>query len=170
MSIINEALKKTEDNLQKNSNQDTGSISPKRINPAVLLLYILILAAGLLIGKFIFSLLSNKTQTDSLTSLNQTSKSQTEAETKEILLPPGAVTQPILPAVAANPLPQDNQGREVNFVLNGIFLSDDGNYALINNKIVKKDDYIENAKVGLITANTVELDCAGKIVTLSTNQ
>ena len=54
------------------------------------------------------------------------------------------------------------------FVLNGIFFSDNDSYALINNQIVRENDYVDAAKVSSITANTVELDNAGTTITLTT--
>ncbi|MDP2831372.1 MAG: hypothetical protein Q8O02_03905, partial [Candidatus Omnitrophota bacterium] len=57
---------------------------------------------------------------------------------------------------------------ETSFVLNGIFFSDEDGYALVNNQIVRENDYVDGAKVGLITVNTVKLDNAGQTITLST--
>lgn len=47
-------------------------------------------------------------------------------------------------------------------VLNGIFASPTGSYALINNRIVKEDETILGVKVVRIHTNKVELDAFGK--------
>ena len=61
MSIINEALKKTEQHLQENAVKNTP-LTPKPWQPKLFLLYVLILSAGLLLGNFIFNLLKHKTE------------------------------------------------------------------------------------------------------------
>ncbi|MDP3042193.1 MAG: hypothetical protein Q8N62_05680 [Candidatus Omnitrophota bacterium] len=153
MSIINEALKKTEEYLQKNSAKD-NPLPPKPSGPKPYILYILILLAGLALGNFIFNLLSYKIQT------TQTSKKNANAVTP-------ATNSPPLPALPSQPA-EETKPVETSFVLNGIFFSDEDGYALVNNQIVREDDYVDGAKVGLITANTVKLDNAGQTITLTT--
>jgi len=155
MSIINEALKKTESDLQKKTGQ-VQAAKPGTFNIKHGLIYILILVGGLFLGNFIFKLLKDKTQA-------------------EITMHKDALTPTItLPLETPKPLPTPPQETEEtidsNFVLNGVFLSDSGAYALINNQIVREDDDINGAKVKLITHQTVELDNAGQTITLSTNQ
>ena len=62
MSIINEALKKTEAQLKKNSNQP-GPLPHKPSGPKSFIIYILILLLGLLLANFIFTVLKKKIQT-----------------------------------------------------------------------------------------------------------
>lgn len=153
MSIINEALKKTEEHLQKNSAKDSP-LPPKPSGLKPYILYILILLAGLALGNFIFNLLSYKIQT------TQTPKKSAFAVTP-------ATDSPI-PAVLPSQPPEETKPTETSFVLNGIFFSDNDGYALVNNQIVRENDYVDGAKVGSITASTVKLDNAGQIIILTT--
>ena len=180
MSIINEALKKTEEHLQKKAAAD-NLIAPKPSGVKPFLLYILILLAGLLLGNFIFSLLSrklksnaslpvrqdlisssqnHKPQGDGLASSSQSHQPQTAQTTNS---PFAAVLPSLLPEGKKPP-------SQASFILNGIFFSNNDGYALINNQIVRVNDYVDGAKVGLITANIVELDNAGQTITLSTRR
>ena len=171
MSIINEALKKTEEYLQKNSAKD-NLMAPKQADAKPFLLYILILLAGLLLGNFIFNLLSHKAQDNGLSSSRQNQaeshKIQTTQAPKQNVLSIIPTTNSPLIAALPSPPPEENKTAKTSFVLNGIFFSDNDGYALVNNQIVRENDYVDGAKVGLITTNTVELDNAGEIITLST--
>jgi hypothetical protein len=154
MSIINEALKKTEEYLQKNSAQATP-LPPKPSGGKPFLLYALILLAGILLGNFIFTLLRHKIQVP-------TPKKNVEAVVQTTNPP----SQPIL---SSQPV-EEHKPVEASFILNGIFFSDNDGYALINNQIVRENDYVDGAKVGLITTNKVELDNAGQTITLTTTR
>jgi len=172
MSIINEALKKTEEHLQKNSAK-ANPLPPKPAGskPAKpFLLYILILLAGLLLSNFIFNLLNHQAQDNGLASNSQSHKIQpTFAPQKNA----AAVIQTtnLPPAVVLpSPLPEENKPLEASFVLNGIYFSDNDGYALVNNQIVRENDYVDGAKVVLITTHTVELDNAGQKITLATHR
>jgi hypothetical protein len=55
-------------------------------------------------------------------------------------------------------------------VLNGIFASEAGSYALINNRIVREGETISGAKVVRIYANKVELNAFGKEIILRVQQ
>ncbi len=119
------------------------------------MLYILILILGLLLGNFIFGLLAKKVRTE-----------QTP-ETKTPSLAPKALAV-ALPADLPNQPITEDEAQEINFVLNGVFFSDQDSYALINNQIVRENDYISKAKVDAIKHNSVELELNGEIITLST--
>jgi hypothetical protein len=148
MSIINEALKKAEQSIHNNLAKET-SLSDTKPAAKPYILYILILAAGLFISNFIFGLLSHRIKTPPAV----------KTPVKEITAEPAPV---ILPA----PLLEENKA----FILNGIFFSDNDGYALVNNQIVREGDLVDTATVKTITANSVELDNAGKIITLSTQR
>lgn len=153
MSIINEALKKTEEHLQKNAAKN-NPLPSKSFNPKPFLFYILILLSGLALSNFIFTLLKHKTQ------VIQIPKKNTETIIKISNPPP----RPILPSLPA----EENKPIETSFVLNGIFFSDNDSYALVNNQIVRENDYVDRAKVVEIAAHRVQLDNAGQTITLTT--
>jgi hypothetical protein len=153
MSIINEALKKTEEHLQKIAAKN-NPLPAKPFNPKPFLFYILILLSGLALGNFIFTLLKHKTQ------VIQIPKKNTETIIKISNPPP----LPILPSLP----PEENKPIEASFVLNGIFFSDNDSYALVNNQIVRENDYVDQAKVVEIAAHRVQLDNAGQTITLTT--
>jgi type II secretory pathway component PulC len=156
MSIINEALKKAEQSIHKNSAKET-LLSDTKPAAKPYILYILILVAGLFLSNFIFSLLSRK--------INQPAKEikiqATEIKTSESL--------PVIPPAPLFLL-EENKVPETAFILNGIFFSDNHGYALVNNQIVRENDLVDGAKIKTITANSVELDNAGKIITLATQR
>ena len=158
MSIINEALKKAEQSIHNNSAKET---LPPETKPSAkpYILYILILVAGLFLSNFIFTLLS-RTKTPAALKI---AESAVKTPTKEIAAKPSPVIPPA-------PLLEENKAPETAFILNGIFFSDNDGYALVNNQIVRESDSVDGAEVKTITANTVELDNAGKIITLATQR
>jgi len=154
MSIINEALKKTEQHIQENAAK-RNSLPAKLSGPNPFLLYILILLAGIALSSFIFSLLGPKIKT--------------VAPKKAAI----AIQQPVsLPPLPEKPdlAKEEQKAPEATFVLNGIFFSDKDGYALVNNQIVRENDSVDGAKVTKITANTVELNSQEKLITLSTRR
>jgi len=174
MSIINEALKKTEEHLLKNSAKD-NPLSTKTLAPKPFMLYILILIAGLLLGSLIFNLLkhlpqnnTSLTKKNSLTFPSQAHRAQTQQTPVENTQPIVQTTDSSLASIPPNQPLTERKPDKANFILNGIFFSDNDGYALINNQIVRENDYIDGAKVSLITANNVQLDSAGQTITLTT--
>ena len=156
MSIINEALKKTEASIQKNSSKE--NIKPDRKqNFKSYFLYILIFIIGLFISNLIFSNINPKARIAKIPN-------------PQLILEKTLTVNEILPTVAPVPLTKKQDKSENDFVLNGIFFSDDDGYALVNNQIIRESDLVDGAKVEKITANTVELNNAGQIITLSTNR
>jgi hypothetical protein len=156
MSIINEALKKTENSILQNETKKNAS--PIKTNaPKSFLLYSLILLLDIFLSSFIFSLLSHKTKI---------------AQTPQKIIPvtpPPAPALPIVPAQPILPLEEPKVVQEV-FVLNGIFFSHNDSYALINNQIVRENVMVDGARVLKITENTVELDNQGKPLTLTSGR
>lgn len=155
MSIINEALKKTEQYIQQNEAKK-NSLSGKLPGPRPFLLYILILLAGISLSSLIFSLLGHKIKTA------QVPKKAAIAIQQPVVLPP----LPEKTSLAK----EEQKAPEAAFVLNGIFFSDNDGYALINNQIVRENDSVDGAKVKKITANSVELNSQEKLITLSTRR
>ncbi|MCG2714474.1 MAG: hypothetical protein L6308_06535 [Candidatus Omnitrophica bacterium] len=156
MSIINEALKKTEQSIHKNSIPEIPKSATKPY-----IIYILILIAGLFLSNFVFVLLRHKTETAVTV---KKSPDLTDQPVKEIkTIPPISVVTP-------GPTLEENKTPQANFVLSGIFFSDNDSYALVNNKIVRENDSVDGARVKTITANTVELDSGGMLITLATQR
>ena len=156
MSIINEALKKTEQSIHKNSLPEIPKSATKPY-----IIYILILIAGLFLSNFVFVLLRHKTETAVTV---KKSPDLTDQPVKEIkTIPPISVVTP-------EPTLEENKTPQANFVLSGIFFSDNDSYALVNNKIVRENDSVDGATVKTITANTVELDSKGLLITLATQR
>ncbi|MDO8489696.1 MAG: hypothetical protein Q7S42_06305 [Candidatus Omnitrophota bacterium] len=185
MSIINEALKKTEQYIQENAarNRPQGSglenHPPTKIHstPSPLLIYILILLAGILLSKLIFSLLSqpeNKSLASSSQNLKPSNSQNFKPENKSLTsnIPEnhkGESDKISIPVTPIAPI-LNNKTPEVNFVLNGIFFSDNDGYALVNNQIVRENDLVDGAKIIKITTNNVELDSDGKLINLSNHR
>jgi type II secretory pathway component PulC len=167
MSIINDALKKTEQSI------NTDNVDPeveailrkKRIKNKikVILLYLLAIGVGIYIGNFFFGFLGkskslSRIATKPLPTAQRQFKAAggeqtTVAKVKETLLD----NVPLLRKESKQPL-----------VLNGVFFSQDEACALINNRVVKVGDEIEGATVRNIDADKVELEIRGSKITLST--
>lgn len=160
MSIINEALKKTEQHIQKNAAKVAlaNQLPDKKTKSKKIFLYLLILLCGIILSNFIFSFLNNRVKT-----------TLPENKTAPLAQQPVIAVAPLPIAQVVNP-PEEKKPVEVNFVLNGIFYSDNNGYALVNNQIVRELDSVDGAKVNKITENSVELDNQGKIITLVTQR
>jgi hypothetical protein len=156
MSIINEALKKTGESIQKNSAQETG-LRNKKPGLKPYLFYLLIFIVGLFLSSLIFSLIKRKVEKPAIT--------ESPAKTTSIPEKQPQISQ-ALPAV----MPEKQNKPEKKFILNGIFFSDNKGYAIVNNQIVREKDSIDGVNVEKITANTVELNNEGKIISLSTSR
>ncbi len=157
MSIINEALKKTEQYIHTNT---TDKIQPQKtkLSAKLFFVYALILIGGLFLSHIIFKLLGQKVVR------TQPQKEVTAiAQTQQSILP---TPLPVKPA----PLIEEQKKPEVNFILNGIFFSDNDGYALVNNQIIRENDSVDGAKVIKITSNSVQLDNQGTVITLNTQR
>jgi type II secretory pathway component PulC len=157
MSIINDALKKAEESIQKNTPEENATVNLKPLSRPILL-YILILLASLVLGKIIFDLLHHKVKPIKIP--------------KEITIsehPPAPEATSNLPPLEEKKIPEPSapQNKET-FILNGIFFSYNDSYALINNQIVRENDSVDGARVQKISTNSVELNQEGKIITLTT--
>ncbi len=165
MSIINEALKKTERTIQENAHPAAPSTKPKKAFFSYML-YGLILVIGIILSNYVFNLI--RINTAAKQNLKKTSPTVTVLT--NISLPSKTETKNEITSTSSplNAEPEIKPKAEVNFVLNGIFFSGNDTYALINNQIVRNGDLIEGAKIIKITVKTVEIDNAGQIITLST--
>lgn len=168
MSIINEALKKTGQYLLENEAKNNPPVKTAS-SPKPFLIYILILLAGILLSKFIFGLLTQKSEKQILTPEKIQGGILAPDTQNHQVKTAQPVATPDLPADQSKPL-ENNPTPALNFVLNGIFYSDNDGYALINNQIVRENDSVDGAIVTRITENTVELDRDGKFISLSTRR
>ena len=159
MSIINEALKKTEESIQKNSvKENSGQNKKPKLKPY--LFYFLIFIVGLFLSSLIFMVITRKIEPPVISE---------PAKIRPISNKEPETSQPLPDAAVAN-LTEEEIKPEKNFILNGIFYSGNNGYALVNNQIIKENDSVDGAQVEKITANSVELNNEGKIITLSTNR
>jgi type II secretory pathway component PulC len=160
MSIINEALKKTEESIQKNSvKEKNGQDNKTAINPFVI--YLLIFITGLFLITFIFAAVNRKAEQPP-SAADKPLKAAQISDKKTETLP---LSQPEPAAMPEEPVKPKKK-----FILSGIFFSDNDGYALVNNQIIRENDSIEGAKVKKITANSVELNNEGEIITLSNSR
>ncbi len=167
MSIINDALKKTAELIQQNTNPQL----PKSAKPAEkrknLLLYLLIIIGGLFLGNLALNLLAHKAKPETMPPKPQEVKAVTPEIKTTALTQTEQAPSAISNVVAAKPAPEEKMN-ETDFVLSGIFFSDAEKYVLLNNQILKEGDTIKGATVKNITTNAVELDRQGQSIIIST--
>ncbi|MDD5730169.1 MAG: hypothetical protein PHN57_03465 [Candidatus Omnitrophica bacterium] len=154
-------------------NQNNGSPSPVKPKPKlpVFLVYFLVVFGGLLcaaaVFNFVIPLFTGNHKNLKLTNMLPSSiklpaqKSTAASPAKK----PFTVSVPKKAAAKENkPVPSGNSGS--SYVLNGVFLSGNECYAIINNTIVKEGDTVEGATVGKITLDEVDLESDGKPIVL----
>lgn len=168
MSIIYDALKKVEAKVSLPSGRDEKeSIAKKPLNVKLFVICGLVALSGLFIAHIVFSFVASRVPSKMMASSALKSPSVT-----------GVVKQPVsldLPAQPATLASQPVEAEPVveeapQLVLNGVFFSDDGGYALVNNKIVSQGDEINGAKLIEITQEEVVFDYKGKEIRLSTRK
>ncbi|MFA5060468.1 MAG: hypothetical protein WC676_07575 [Candidatus Omnitrophota bacterium] len=160
MSIINEALKKTQDQLAQKIPQASPSQQPSEKNPWIWGTAVLVGIGFLSCGLIFFILVSSKSRSA------QTPTKETQAEEPKETNKQGAVTmfaQPQPPAATEAPSSSSEA-----LVLNGIITMEDGHMALINNQIYKAGEYIGEKRVVNISVDKVEILDKGEIITLTT--
>ena len=175
MSIINDALKKTEQSLKQNAL--TTSSKPAQVTPAKKknpLLYILIIIAVYFCGNFFIKMFTRANQPK----LSAISLTQTEPLNPEIkkTAPPAPTTlpapvEPVGQALVEQPLiitPEKVKLNPEDFTLSGIFVSHAEKYALLNNQILREGEKIKGATVSAITPNSVQLIKDDQSIVIST--
>ncbi len=141
MSIIYEALKKTQDSL-------ANSFAGKKSNPRFLVAVVIFVFVGFLGCGFALMLLINS------------------SSPKNVVKYISPQTQDAEKTTALN-LPLLSKSNPAQLVLNGI-ISMEGEYlALINNQILKEGDYVQDKRIISITKDKVELYSKGKLTVLS---
>jgi len=164
MSIINDALKKTAESIQQNTNsQATENVKPaeKKKN---MLIYALIIVAGLFLGNLVLNMLAHRPKSGPVAPKPQevnTAALETKAPLEQIEQTP-QTADTINTIAAPEPI------NKTDFQLSGIFFSDLEKYALLNNQILKEGEMIRGATVKTITTNSVELEKQGQTLILST--
>jgi hypothetical protein len=141
--------------------QKKGAVSSDRPKPhiRVNLIYAAIILFGILSANLLFYLLGV---------LNKVSVSVTKPVLHSVGTISGAQLSEsvpsVLPVLIKPKVPVVKAG---NFILNGIFSSEDGDYALVNNRIVKEGDFVDGAIVTLISEDEVEMELNGAKFILS---
>lgn len=173
MSIIYDALKKTEETVHPHNPPDPeveAALKKKRAKKKVrsTFLYIFVICVGLYAGNIFFDLLG---KTKGL--LKPGAQKPPAAETPRV-----AVTQKL----PSSPKPKETsilqnipllsselkKDQKQTLDLNGVFFSQEGGYALINNRMVQVGDTVNGAVVRRIDLDEVDLERNGAIITLST--
>jgi len=172
MSIIYDALNKVEKNNSQPSENKTSKENNKNIK--LYILYALILILGFIGAKAAVSLVF----------VAPDKKAEVVKQPKSVVLPVASssstpVTQPTqlpVPPVASQPVVSDQVPvKEVKDIeppplaLNGVFVSPDEKYAIINNQIVREGDKVDGATVLTISENKVDLDYNGLKISVSTS-
>lgn len=164
MSIINDALKKVQFNMNHYSYSNKVS-TPQAQNPQVQqswdhkngLLWGITLMIGLAVlgcATLIIFIVSASRQTK-VASVRKTSPATTNV-------------REIVNMISNSPSAATGQDQADVLILNGIIFSDTEQLALINNQILKAGDYIEGKRVLSISSDKVELFDKGEVITLST--
>jgi len=158
MSIIYDALKKVQNNINPGAEFNNGHPKLKR---KLYLIASLTIVAGIAIISIVSILLGNSKKISKANVLQaQVAKGLNAIPSKTIFKEtPKQENEQISPAPKKEP--------SETFTLNGVFFSQDEGYALINNRIVKEGDSVGGATVKSITLDRVELEREGQSITLS---
>jgi len=154
LSIIYDALKKVEKNVDKGTSDNEETKTKDTNKPKPILIYILVILLGLYAGNFVFKFWT---------------KSKTKAMPPAILesvAPASKIATPVHIEKPALRLSELVKTPEPTLSLNGVFFEQDQGYALINNQILRIEDTIQGAKVEEITLGKVVLEFEGRKITL----
>lgn len=178
MSIINEALKKTQKYLERKvesqpaitpPNMASPKIdSPKKENTSVKITIILISLGfvGCVVAFFLMMFPAQKMAPTP--SIVKTDLQQNTAVSN----PPAAYTPPISPALPAQTIPASatasSSTNTSQLVLNGTIDTGDDQLALINNQIYRVGDDVEGRRILRIGTDKVEISENGNVVVLTT--
>lgn len=164
MSIIYDALKKVEGKIKNygNAAQEAGKEQKAKAGPKIYLIYLLIIAFGAFSANFIYRLFTPSLKT--APAAKSIKAPETKEPAKEHL--PELPQKPIaLPEAASIEPPPDSEPLP-SLILSGIFFSEDGAYALINNQIVEEGDEVGGLSVIKIGVTEVELQNKEKTLKL----
>jgi len=77
---------------------------------------------------------------------------------------------PFQPIIKAAARPSDNPKRDLKWVLSGIVFNDRAPMAVINNKMVRTGDLVDQARVIAIEQESVQVEHDGRRITLKVNK
>ncbi len=175
MSIIYDALKKVEGAKDPLPASPQPANKPDKSKFKAYLSYFFVICAGFLIANMAFTLIvkSARVNDDARVAeallITPNNTVITQEPKRQDHLPAKIVVPAATPPISLGPYSKPDT-KPINLALNGIFFSQDEGYALINNRILKEGDKIENATITRITAEEVELNNNGLPVKLSTRK
>jgi len=171
MSIIYDSLKKVEGKIDSN---DAPAMQPKpvqkpRFSVVSYVCYGVALCLGIVAASMFFRVfnhaaLSPRQASARIKVPQPVVKPKADAPLKSSPL------EPAQGQFSAKEAPEEQAAENPSFVLNGVFSSQDGDYALVNNQIVKVGDMVGGAKVVRITSEGVQLELNGGPITLTTRR
>ncbi len=167
MSIINEALKKTQEKLRITTasplleSQKSDQKEGKKIWIRITVIFVLVGFLGC--GLIFFALSKNRLALATKETKHEITQEQTPQSFK-----PSPVPVVQNPHPSAQPPPAASKPNSNELVLSGIMTMGDEQLALINNKIYKVGDYIGDRQVLSISVDKVEISDNGKTLTLTT--
>lgn len=161
MSIIYDALKKVERSQEDINSSVTINRSGKP-KTKIYLVYIFTLCLGFFIASMLFNSFTKSFRINSVKKIPDTTKDNISTLTLETNIP-SAETKVSLPT-------ESKEETLHQFILNGIFFSQDQGYALINNQIVKEGDLIDGALVLRVSLEEVVLESKGSTIKLYANR
>ncbi len=173
MSIIYDALKKVEAKVGIPGGKDAaGALSEKKpLNVKLFVLCGVVACLGLVIAHLLFSAFVSPMPK------HEEAQAGSSLPGARVVQQTPAVTPSVQPvAVTKVEIPQANEPEPAEaeesprLVLNGVFFSQDGGYALVNNKIVSQGEEIDGAKLVEIGEDEVLFDFKGKEIRLSTRK
>jgi len=162
MSIINEALKKTQSQLEQ-INPASPPVQPHKSerNIGVLILTTLLFVGFLMsTGVFLFLIFKNHSAKANFVKNKILPAANNQSQGTVTLF-----TQAPMAAIQS-PAPKDSSQGPSHFVLNGIITMNKEKLALINNQILKEGDYIEDKRILSISMDKVEIFNKGEIIIL----
>ncbi len=152
MSIIYDALKKVEENHPQHLPEPMAKKSKSIFSVKKILIGFIVLVLLFLVTKSLY--VRN-------TAGARIPASAITPEKTLLLLPPAP--EKIKEKKAPGTIQDMGDNLTEKFVLNGVFFTDNQGYALINNRITKEGDSVNDAIVKKITLEEVEIDYQGTI-------
>ncbi len=163
MSIINDALKKTQQNFEHRKKILAPEISPERTSGKFSEITAAIIIASFMASLLVFSLIFFFTPKERKIILPTTPEDKETIAAS--LTPPASSTTPLsAPKIMAKDPAPKNQ--VAGLTLNGIVQMGEGYVALINNRILKEGDTIDNKKILGIYSDHVKVFYDGEVVIL----